>query len=214
MDSVAFAKAMIQEAEAFGDYMDKHILSHWEPFEDNAQTIRLLQTAAWREFHLGIPTVARQIDKLPDEDEDIKLLLARQLAEELLHWKICSDRVEELGGDGNLAGYTPTREDLAIYRNTYLEEPLEIASGLQIFGETILIHTTRRMIEVVDPRTAVLLRDEVLIHEGSHVRIGRLILERHATTPEAQETVREIGRKKFESVMEAYPYALPDFEIR
>ncbi|MFQ5692481.1 MAG: ferritin-like domain-containing protein [Nitrospinota bacterium] len=213
MDSVEFAKSMIQQAEDFGKYMDEHILSKWEPFEDSTQTVRLMETQAWREFYLGVPTVAREIDQLPDEDEDIKVLLARQLAEELLHWKVCAERAQELGGNGDLGGYRPSSEDLKMLENTLLPEYWQIAASLHIFGETILMHTFRRMIDVVDDRSAMIIRDEMLVHEGTHVRNGRLILERHAKTDEIQDAVRKIGQTKCDTIRKAYPYALPDFRI-
>ena len=60
MDSYLFAKSMIQQAEEFGQYMDDHILSNWNPEMDQEQNRRLMETQAWREFYLGVPTVARQ----------------------------------------------------------------------------------------------------------------------------------------------------------
>ncbi|MBI2880496.1 MAG: ferritin-like domain-containing protein [Candidatus Tectomicrobia bacterium] len=213
MDSVEFAKSMIHQAEEFGKYMDEHILSRWEPFRDPGQTVRLMETQAWREFYLGVPTVAREIDQLPDEDADIKILLARQLAEELLHWKVCAERAQELGGNGDLKSYRPSPEDLSMYQNTLLPEFWQIATSLHIFGETILIHTFRRMIEVVDDRSAMIIRDEMLVHEGTHVRNGRLMLERHATTDKIQDAVRKLGQTKCDTVRKAYPYALPAFKI-
>lgn len=213
MDSYAFAKSMIQQAEGFGAYMDEHILSEWTSQMDHDQNRRLMETQAWREFYLGVPTVAREIDQLPDEDADIKVLLARQLAEELLHWKVCAERAEELGGNGDLQAYQPSPEDLAMYNITFLPEYWQIAASLQIFGETILIHTFRKMVEVLDERSAIVVRDEMLVHEGTHVRNGRLILERHATSDEMQEAIRKLGQEKCDRVRNAYPYALPDFNI-
>lgn len=213
MDSVEFAKSMIQQAEKFGNFMDEHILAEWEPFQDVRQSRRLMETQAWREFYLGVPTVAREIDQLPDEDADIKVLLARQLAEELLHWKVCAERAQEMGGNSDLNSYQPSPQDLKMLKNTLLPEFWQIAASLQIFGETILIHTFRRMIEVVDERSAKVIRDEMLVHEGTHVRNGRLILERHATTDKIQDAIRKIGQTKCDTVRKAYPYALPDFKI-
>ena len=213
MDSYQFAKGMIQQAEEFGQYMDEHILSNWNPEMDQEQNRRLMETQAWREFYLGVPTVARQIDQLPAEDDDIKLLLARQLAEELLHWKVCAERAAELGGNADLAAYKPLPQDIQMYENTFMPEFWQIAASLQIFGETILIHTFRKMVEVLDERSAAVVRDEMLVHEGTHVRNGRLMVERHATTDKMQDAIRKIGQTKCDSIRQAYPYALPDFKI-
>lgn len=213
MDSYLFAKGMIQQAEEFGQYMDEHILSNWNPEMDQEQNRRLMETQAWREFYLGVPTVARQIDQLPAEDDDIKLLLARQLAEELLHWKVCAERAAELGGNADLAAYKPLPQDIRMYKETFMPEFWQIATSLQIFGETILIHTFRKMVEVLDERSAAVVRDEMLVHEGTHVRNGRLMVERHATTDKMQDAIRKIGQVKCDAIREAYPYALPDFKI-
>jgi hypothetical protein len=69
------------------------------------------------------------------------------------------------------------------------------------------------MIAVLDERSAAVVRDEMLVHEGTHVRNGRLMLERHATTDEMQDAIREIGQTKCDAIRQAYPYALPDFKI-
>jgi hypothetical protein len=213
MDSYTFAKSMIQQAEDFGNYMDEHILPNWNPEMGREQNMHLMETQAWREFYLGVPTVAREIDQLPAEDDDIKVLLARQLAEELLHWKVCAERAAELGGNADLAAYKPSAQDVRMYENTFLPEFWQIAASLHIFGETILMHTFRKMIEVLDERSAIVVRDEMLVHEGTHVRNGRLMLERHATTDKMQDAIREIGQSKCDAIREAYPYALPDFKI-
>ena len=99
--------------------------------------------------------------------------------------------MNELGDNGNLADYEPFPEDLAMrtVTNDY-EEPWELAAALQIYGEIILITTYKWMMEVVDAKTAALIRDQVLVHEGSHIRNGRLILEKFATTDEIQRGFR------------------------
>ena len=204
MDSKTFAKKMIDEAEALGEWMQEEVLSQWQPLS-REQTIQVLRAQSWREYYLGVPPPARQILTLPDSAVQIKVSLTQQLCEEFLHYQVLADRVEELGGDATLARYEPSESDLEIYRKTFeFTEPWEIAASLQIFGETVLIRTLRRMAEVVDERSGQILRDEVIIHEGSHVRNGRLVLELYAQTPEIQNRIWEIGKAKIEGISRAY----------
>lgn len=208
MDSKTFAKKMIDEAEALGDWMQEEVLSQWEPLSQE-QTIRVLRTQSWREYYLGVPPPARQILTLPDSAIQIKVSLTQQLAEEFLHYQVLADRVEEMGGDATLSRYEPSESDLEIYRKTFeFKEPWEIAASLQIFGETVLIRTLRRMAEVVDERSAQILRDQVIIHEGSHVRNGRLVVEFYAHTPEIQNRIWEIGKAKIESIGRSYGHVI------
>ncbi len=80
------------------------------------------------------------------------------------------------------------------------QTPWEIAASLQVFGETIHIATQKWMIEILDLRSARLMRDEILVREGSHVRNGRLVLEKYAITEEIQRRVEEVGDRKYEQI--------------
>ncbi len=66
------------------------------------------------------------------------------------------------------------------------------------------------MINVLDSRSAEIMRDQILVHEGTHVRNGRLVLERYATTDEIQRRVEEIGNQKFAQIRKSY--GLPMFK--
>ena len=92
-----------------------------------------------------------------------------------------------------------------MYRLTFeYQTPWEIAASLQVFGETILITSQKWMIDVVDERSAKIMRDEILVHEGTHVRNGRLVLERYATTEDIQRRVEEIGDIKYQQICKSY----------
>ena len=60
------------------------------------------------------------------------------------------------------------------------------------------------MIDVVDERSAKIMQDEILVHEGTHVRNGRLVLERYATTEDIQRRVEEIGDIKYQQICKSY----------
>ena len=53
------------------------------------------------------------------------------------------------------------------------------------------------MMKTMDPITAQLIKEQVLIHEGAHIQTGRKIIERFAVTEEIQARVRAIRDQKF-----------------
>ncbi|MFQ5912007.1 MAG: hypothetical protein ACE5JS_02375 [Nitrospinota bacterium] len=204
MDSAEFARKMIQRAEEYARLMEEKVYTSREPLSEE-RVIGLLKSQMYREFHLGVMPPSKQLTLIPDTETNLKILITRQLCEEFLHYKVLSDRLEEMGANGDLSDYEPLQEDLDMYRLTYeYQTPWEIAASLQVFGETILITSQRWMIEVLDPRSAEIMRDEILVHEGSHVRNGRLVLERYATTEEIQRRVEEIGDLKYRQICKSY----------
>jgi hypothetical protein len=209
-DSVEFAKRMVLRAEEFAGFMNEKLSENKAPLSTE-RTISLLKSQMYREYYLGVLPPSKQLIMIPDTEADLKVLITRQLCEEFLHCRVLSDRLEEMGANGNLTDYQPFQEDLDMYRLTYdYQTPWEIAASLQVFGETILITSQKWMIEVLDPRSAEIMRDQILVHEGTHVRNGRLVLERFATTDEIQRRVEEIGEQKFEQIRKSY--GLPMFK--
>ena len=204
MDSREFAHQVIRHAEEMGETLKAKVYTNFEPLSKE-RTIQQLKTQMFREYWLGVIPPSKQLIGLPDTEVELKVLITRQLCEEFLHYRVFAQRVNELGDNGNLADYEPFPEDLAMrtVTNDY-EEPWELAAALQIYGEIILITTYKWMMEVVDAKTAALIRDQVLVHEGSHIRNGRLILEKFATTDEIQRRVQEIGERKFRQILKSY----------
>jgi hypothetical protein len=192
-----------------------------------------IRSFMWREYALGVHPPAKMITLLPDDCQDLKLLLSSQMADEWKHAQIFSDRVSALGGDGDLAGYRPTEADLEAYRATMdFEHPEELAASLNVTGEVWLQCLYKRLADprsprldpdtaravrdeilaesgyaegcILDDRTALRLREEVIPDEGRHIRIGRMVIERMATTPEAQERVRAAVARKREGLMTSH----------
>ena len=204
MDSVEFAKKMLRRAEEYAQLMEEKVYTNREPLSTQ-RAIALMKSQMFREFHLGVMPPSKQLTTIPDTETELKILISRQLCEEFLHYRVLSDRLEELGANGNLVDYEPLQEDLDMYRLTYeYQTPWEIAASLQVFGEIILITSQKWMIDVLDPRSAEIMRDQILVHEGSHVRNGRLVLERYATTAEVQQRVEQIGDLKYEQICKSY----------
>lgn len=204
MDSVDFAKKMIHRAEEFAAIMQENVYNDRTPLSDT-RTIGLLKSQMYREYYLGVLPPSKQLMMIPDSEVELKVLITRQLCEEFLHCRVLSERLEEMGANGNLSAYDPLPQDEDMYRLTFeYKTPWEIAASLQVFGETILITSQKWMIDVLDERSARVMRDEILVHEGTHVRNGRLVLEKYATTEEIQRRVEEIGDIKYQQVRKSY----------
>lgn len=183
----------------------------------------------WREYMVGCHVPAKVLSLLPDDAQDLKFLLTTQILDEWKHYRVFSERVKALGGDGELAHYEPSVGDWELYYGTYRwEHPVELATALNCTGEvmlTVLFKTlidpkhllvdeeTARIIRdqileeeplpeggLVDPETARILMEEVIPDEGRHIRIGRLILERYATTDELQERALRVQASKMGSL--------------
>ena len=188
MDSRLFAKQILMKTENAADAISKELQDR--PTLDPPALIRTLKAHMWREFSLGVLPASKQITLLPPGDVEMKVLLAQQSAEELLHYQVLAELIAELGGDPELTHYEPTEEDIALYNHTYGPDTLlGITGAFQVSGEVILIEVLKSLIRIVDKRMGEVIRDRVLAHEGSHVRNGRLLLERYATTPEGQAAV-------------------------
>ena len=204
MDSADFAKKMIQRAEEFAAIMQDNVYQDRTSLSEE-RTLGLLKSQMYREYYLGVLPPSKQLIMIPDSEVELKVLITRQLCEEFLHYRVLSERLEEMGANGSLSAYEPLPQDLDMYRLTFeYQTPWEIAASLQVFGETILITSQKWMIDVVDERSAKIMQDEILVHEGTHVRNGRLVLERYATTEDIQRRVEEIGDIKYQQICKSY----------
>jgi len=179
----------------------------------------------WREYMVGVHVTAKTLALLPDADQDLKLMLTTQIVEEWKHSQIFAERARALGGDGDLKHYAPTPGDWELYHWTYRwTHPVELATALQCTGEVMITTMFRLLVDprrvlldgetaeairsqilrdddqalqsLVDPETARSLREEVIPDEGQHIRFGRLILERHATTDALQQMALRVQQEK------------------
>ncbi len=189
MDSKLFAKQILAKTEKVARAIGQELGDR--PGLDPPTLIKTLKAHMWREFALGVLPASKQITLLPPDDLEMKIRLAQQSAEELFHYQVVADLIAELGGDPDINHYEPTEEDIALFNQTYGPDTLlGITGAFQVSGEVVLIQVLKSLIRVLDKRIGGVVRDQVLAHEGSHVRNGRLILERYATTPEAQAEVQ------------------------
>jgi len=143
---------------------------------------------------------------------DVKLALARQVGDEAKHYRLIADRLRELGFDTRefnplTKGYGP----LFQYLDT-LETTVERVAAGQFTREAIAIVKNAQFIEFCeaagDEPTARLYRDIIEPDERHHHDLGRRLLLRYATTPEAQAAARRASQRTLELAEELQALAL------
>ncbi len=191
--------------------------------------IEWCRSFVWREYMVGCHVTAKTIALLPDDAQDLKLLMTQQFLEEWKHSQIFADRVRALGGDADLRHYTPTAGDWELYNGTYKwDHAIELVTALQCTGEVMITHMFKVLVDpkrlLVDERTAAVIREqilkddargleslvdaetarrldeEVIPDEGHHIRFGRTILERYATTDAAQQMALNVQQQKMSTL--------------
>jgi hypothetical protein len=146
------------------------------------------------------------------DDVQVKLALARQVGDEAKHYRLIADRLRGLGIDASpldplAAGYGP----LFTYLDT-LESTVERIAAGQFTREAIAVVKNRQFIDfcerVGDRETAALYRDTIEPDERYHHELGRRLLLRLATTPEAQAAAQRAARRTLELADELQRKAL------
>ena len=146
------------------------------------------------------------------DDLEGKLALARQVGDEAKHYRMIADRLRALGFaattfDPLARGYGP----LFTYLDT-LETTVERVAAGQFTREAIAVVKNRQFIAFCeaagDRETAALYRDVIEPDERHHHELGRRLLLRLATTPEAQDAARRAARRTLELAEELQRTAL------
>jgi hypothetical protein len=146
------------------------------------------------------------------DDVPVKLALARQVGDEAKHYRLIAERLGKLGVDAGsvdplAGGYGP----LFKYLDTLPTTVERVAAG-QFTREAIAVVKNRQFIEfcdrVGDKETAALYRDTIEPDERYHHELGRRLLLRLATTPEAQATAARAARRTLELAEELQRKAL------
>ena len=146
------------------------------------------------------------------DDVDIKLALARQSGDEAKHYRLIVEHLHELGID--LHGFDPLAQGygpLFNYLDT-LTDPVERIAAGQFTRESIAVVKNQQFIEWCEANghqaTADLYRNTIQPDEAYHHRLGRDILLRLATTPEAQERASQVATRTLELAEELQHLAL------
>jgi uncharacterized ferritin-like protein (DUF455 family) len=133
------------------------------------------------------------------DDVQVKMAFARQAGDEAKHYRMIADRLRELGFDARAfdplgKGYGP----LFQYLDTLGTTVERVAAG-QFTREAIAVVKNRQFIEFCeragDRATATLYKDVIEPDERFHHELGRTLLLRLATTPDAQEAARRAAAR-------------------
>jgi 1,2-phenylacetyl-CoA epoxidase catalytic subunit len=133
------------------------------------------------------------------DDVDVKLAFARQVGDEARHYRLIVERLRAIGFDPDgidplAQGYGP----LFRYLDTLTTTVERVAAG-QFTREAIAVVKNRQFIEFCeragDAETATLYRDVIEPDERYHHELGRRLLLRLASTPDAQGLARAAAAK-------------------
>lgn len=131
---------------------------------------------------------------------DVKLALARQAGDEAKHYRLIEKRLGELGVDASAFDPGP-RSPLLRYLAS-LESTVERVAAGQFTREALALVRNDEFVRFCESRgdrdTAALYRDVIQPDERHHHELGRRLLARLATTPEAQEGARRAARRTLE----------------
>ena len=177
--------------------------------EGNLNVVNLLKVALKNEIE-ATEIAARWL--VTTDDVGVKLAFARQVGDEAKHYRMIAERLRTLGVDP--AGIDPLAKGygpLFNYLMTLTTTVTRVAAG-QFTREAIAVVKNRQFIEFCehagDRETAALYRDVIEPDERYHHELGRGLLLRLATTPEAQAAAATAARKTLELADELQRAAL------
>jgi len=125
---------------------------------------------------------------------EVKLGLARQVGDEAKHYKLIEEHLAAMGADlsgfnPSADGYGPMFQLLAGFKTT-----IERIGAAQFTRESLALKKNEQFIEFCeaagDQATAKLYRESIQPDEEWHVRLGRMVLEKYAVTPELKAQAR------------------------
>lgn len=197
MDSKEFVEQLARENQEILDRLGP--TETLEADDPRLDLVSLLKTALKNELE-ATELAARWMETT--EDIQVKLAFARQIGDEAKHYRLIQDRLGEMGVDTSefhpvSGGYSP----LFLYLSG-LTDTVERVAGAQFTRELLATVKNGQFVDLCtargDEATARLYRDTIQVDEGYHHALGRRLLERLATTPEAQERARRVARRTLE----------------
>jgi uncharacterized ferritin-like protein (DUF455 family) len=188
------------------DRANRALLQRLEPedtlrpeVEGDLTVVNLLKVALKNELE-ATEIAARWL--VTTSEVEVKLALARQVGDEAKHYRLIAERLRALGVD--LTGFDPLAKGwgpLFQYLDTLPTTVERVAAG-QFTREAIAVVKNRQFIAFCeaagDRETAALYRDVIEPDERYHHELGRTLLRRLATAPEAQEAARRAARRTLE----------------
>lgn len=159
---------------------------------DRSEIVRRLKIALKNELEAS-EIAAVWIPTTPEVD--VKLALARQVGDEAKHYRAIEDHLRRTGADLTgfnpaAGGYGPMFQLLAGFNTT-----VERIGAAQFTRESLALKKNEQFIEFCeaagDHETAKLYREQIQHDEEWHVQLGRIVLDRYATTPDLQMKARK-----------------------
>lgn len=136
---------------------------------------------------------ARWITGVPDLD--LQRVLSEYVANELKHATILRERIGELGGDPDALWKSPLKELKELWDyHASLGSFCELIASVQYGHEEFFPRTSRSFIqrvESLDPKTAAIYRDTLLVEEEAHEWLAPEALRRYARDQETQRRCLE-----------------------
>ncbi len=187
MEASEFVQGLVDELdELFARLGEDEILE--AESDGQVEVPRLLELALRSEMEAA-ELAGHWMPQTPEVDG--KMLFALQCGDEMKHYGLIAGRLRELGHEPETIelaseGYSPLYHYLRGLRTT-----IERAAAGPFTCEAIARVRNRQFIDfcrsVGDDETARLYEEVIQPEEVHHHEEGRRFLERHATTPEAQE---------------------------
>jgi len=186
MDAKEFVQGLVDELEALFAQLDEEEILEAES-GGQKDVVTLLELALRSELEAAELAGAW----MPQTDEvEGKMLFALQCGDEMRHYALIRDRLLELGHDVEIDPTTEEYSPLYHYLKG-LRTTIERAAAGPFTCEAIARARNQQFIAFCrragDDETARLYEEVIQPEEIHHHDEGRRYLERHATTPEAQE---------------------------
>lgn len=130
-------------------------------------------------------------------EDDAFIGLCQQVADEGKHYKLLISHLRSL--DDSLEGWEPEPEYVEWVVDFYAsgEDTIERVAAHNITGELGALQAFETLMPRIPEKTQRVL-NKILPDEKFHVQLGRMVVERYATTADAQRRVRARVLKAFE----------------
>ena len=195
MTAAEFVAALAEENQALLRRLEPEATLRPE-VEGDLSVINMLKVALRNEVE-ATEIAARWLTTT--DDVHVKMAFARQAGDEARHYRLIAERLRELGFEAGAfdplaKGYGPLFQYLDALGTT-----VERVAAGQFTREAIAVVKNRQFIEFCeragDTATATLYREVIEPDERFHHQLGRSLLLRFATTPEAQQAARQAAAR-------------------
>lgn len=206
MDSKDFVKELLEELEpnrrAHADITEQFFSL---PRSKN-QTVALLMDRCYRELD-GAIKVGQQVPLFMHVDRDIFQMITKQVADEARHYHLLASILEDLLGHPlEAADIKPVPLTLEQNKAMYDEHGKDVVERFASMGlgaEYLSAAVNEVFIARAEPAIATAYK-KINRDENFHGNIGKLGLERYATTPEKQAKARKAALHTAELHLRAY----------